>query len=191
MDGVSRTAGVGPTITLGGRLLAVNTRVLRHYGLIEAEMLKQRGNPFDLIRQLGAALPEREGLMVVAVQKAFEQVMNWGYVTLPDMYHWMENTPHGRCYTVWLAVQHHDVTFEWVRDAFWDQYDDLRTSETDVTEGLAKAEGWSDEIFAAVMQASGQDEVGNSSGSPASSGDGEGVETSETDDSPGTPSTPG
>lgn len=187
--GLSRTAGCGPLITLGDRTFSTSTRILRHYARIEAEMLKRRIDPFEMLRRLCDQLPERQDLAQMAIAQVFAQAMQWGFFTESDLWHFLQDTTHGRVMSVWLAVEHNEPhpTFDEVRELYCNHYDDLRTSVADPVEGLAIAEQWADGIWSAITQATGEDELGNSHGSPSSTGG----ESPEKDCSPGTTSTGG
>lgn len=186
MEGIAAVAGVGPMITLGGHTFQTSTRILRHYAHIQAEMLKQRINPFSMIRMLAAEMPDRQDLAQIAVSSAFNKAMDWGWVSEPDMFDWMQNTTHGRITTVFLAVEgcnEPKPTFDQIRKLYCDEWDDVR-----VRDGVAAAERWALELFDRIAQATGSDEVGNSSGSPSSTAAGE-SESREKTESPGTTST--
>lgn len=177
MDGISRTVGVGPTIMLGGRSLTVSGRILRHYAEIEAEIIRQRGNPFDLIRQMSEAMPDRQDMALLVVTRAFQEAKSWRTVLIPEIGDWLNSTWGGRCFRTWLAVRDNDpdkLTLEEVTRLYSDEYQDIVR-----TKGAVAAEQWDQSIENAVDQASGDDELGNLSGSPLS-----GVETNESQ-SPG------
>ena len=51
MDGSAVTAGVGGTIQINGKRYSIRARTVEFYALVEAEIVKLRGNPLDLIVQ--------------------------------------------------------------------------------------------------------------------------------------------
>lgn len=167
MEGLSRTLGVGPTIELGGRKLTVQSRILRHFAEIEAEIIKRRGNPFDLIREAKEALKECPEIMNQFVERAFDEARKWKTVTLLELGEFLNNTWGGTCFSLWLAIRDNDrtnLTLEYVTRQFSDEYEaQLRDF------GAEAAQKWKSEIEAAIDQASGGDELGNSTGSPSSS----------------------
>lgn len=184
MEGLSRAAGVGPTVKLGGRSLTVSGKILRHYAEIEAEVIKARGNPFDLMRQLGEAMPDREDLAYALVGRAFTEAKSWRFVTLGEIGSWLDDTMRGRCFRTWLAVRDNDpqtLTLEAVSTLYADEFESLVR-----TQGIAAAEKWDAAICQAIDAAEGADELGNSNTSPTST-----REAAETASSPGTSSTAG
>lgn len=50
MYGLSRYAGIGPSIRLAGRTFTVHTWTLRDWGAVEAEILHLRGDPCSFLR---------------------------------------------------------------------------------------------------------------------------------------------
>lgn len=182
MEGISRSAGVGPMVTLGGRKLSINAKILRHYALIEAEIIAARGNPFDLIRQLGDAMPDRDDLARAVVSRAFVEAKSWRMVSIDEMFDWLDNTTAGRCFRTWLAVKDNDptsLTLEAVSGMYLDEWERIALSE-----GPAAAEQWDTMISRGIDTAEGRDELGNSNTSPAT-----GVAAEATAPSPGTAST--
>lgn len=167
MDGISRTSGIGPTITLEGETYTVNARILRHYGEIEAEIIKRRGNPFDLIRQACDALSDHPEHVVAFANKTFDEVLKlrWGAVTLADIGEFLSTTWFGECFSLWLAIRENNpqkLTFKYVSDAFSDEYERRITDD-----GYESATEWKESIYKAQQQATGTDELGNSTGSPS------------------------
>lgn len=181
MDGVAKVAGIGPVVTIGGRRLTVSGKILRHYAEIEAQIIQLRGNPFDLIRQLGEALPDRQDLALIAVQKAFVEARTWRIVTILEMNDWLASTWAGRCFRTWLAVRDNDLptlTLEAVTQMYTDDYERIA-----MRQGGVAAEKWDSVIDSAIDQAEGVDELGNSTTSPST---GSAAET--TEPSPGSQS---
>lgn len=183
MDGISRTVGVGPTITLGGRQLVVCAKILRHYAQIEAQIIASRGNPFDLVRQLGEAMPDRLDLAHAVVARAFVEAKSWRQVSIDELFEWLDSTTAGRCYRTWLAVKDNDpatLTLEAVSEMYLDEWERIA-----MRDGPEAAEAWDTSIARGVNAAEGRDELGNSNTSPST----ETGAVAETEESPGTEST--
>lgn len=179
MDGISRTVGVGPTVTLGGRSLTVSGKILRHYAEIEAQIMEARGNPFDLIRQLAEAMPDRHDLSHAVVAKAFVEAKSWRMVTIDEIGEWLDGTMRGRCFRTWLAVRDNDraaLTLEAVTEQYADEYERILHKD-----GPRAAEDWDTGICRAIDTAEGSDELGNSNTSPST-----GAAAELTEQSPGT-----
>ncbi len=165
MDGISRTAGVGPTIQLGGRSLTTNAKILRHYAEMEAEIIRKRGNPFDLIRDAKEALRDCPEIMGQFVTQAFDAAVRWKTVSQQEVHDFL-GTMSGTVFAIWLSVRDNDpatITLEWVKQAFMDQMEAVAREQ-----GALAAQKWQAAIEAAIDQASGDDELGNSTGSPQS-----------------------
>jgi hypothetical protein len=175
MDGISRVAGIGGIIQLGDRSLSVRGKVLRHMAEIEAEILRRRGNPFDMIRNGIESLrtnppdDERsksyiEALVAMFTAQAFQQAMRWRVVTLDDIDAFLTDTWSGRCMRLWLAVRDNDrgyLTLDRVSEMFADEFESIARKE-----GKEAAYKWQEQIDLAIDQSDGGDELGNSNSSP-------------------------
>ena len=140
MDGLSRVAGIGPTIRLGGETLTVRGRTLRHYAELEAEIIRLRGDPFDLIRENRKEL-SRFGDELI--EKLFNQIdMKWRIVKIEEIHEWL-TTLQGRIFSVWQATRHNGEkhTLDWTKE-----------------ELFRSPVKWT-QIESAVNQASGLDEM--------------------------------
>lgn len=159
MQGISRASGAGPIIDLGGHKLQVRGRVLRYYAEIEAEIINRRGNPFELIRDNKEILKDEPGMMNLFVTRAFDEARQWRFVSGEDFTNFMGTWP-GVCMAVWLAVRDNNpevFTLSHVTELFADDYEEqLKKS------GVGAADNWKESIINAVNQASGDDELGNS-----------------------------
>lgn len=194
MDGISRTAGVGPMVKIGGQHWTLTGRILRHYGEIEAEIIKHRGNPFELIRQAAEAFGDRVDLLDEAFNRAFEQARTWRNVGQVDFFDFL-NTWRGTCMAVWLAMRHNKpgLTFDEVMGMIGDEVEDRqraaakeardKAANEPLPEGYleeerevyardvvvtARSKAQQDflrELERAIDQATGEDELGNSTGS--------------------------
>lgn len=162
MEGISRPAGAGPTVDFGGEKLQVSGRILRHYAEIEAQIVHLRGNPFDLIRENKDLLADQPELMDRFVDRAFEEAKAWRFVTPHEFSSWLGTWP-GICFTLWLAFRDNDrekYTLNKITEMFSDQYEQLANS----TGGSVAADRWKETLTEAINQASGEDELGNSTG---------------------------
>lgn len=159
--------GVGPTIELGGETLTITPRLVRHFGEMEAEIKKERGNPFDAIREASEALKDTDpALLKEIVSNAFMEARNWKYVSMDDIFEWMSNTWRGQRFVIWLTVRDNDRekwTFDHFSQVFSDEFEERYHRD-----GALAAQKWVSQIEAAISQASGEDELGNSTGSPQS-----------------------
>jgi len=181
LDGISRAAGVGPLITLCGEQYEVQGRILRHYATIEAEIIKRRGNPLQLVRECIEGLAGAESVSEVfdnpemltrLVSVMFDEAKRWRH---------LNEEWHGTVVATWLAIRHNDpkrLTVDKVGEMVSDDYEDRMRKE-----GMEAAEQLIADIFAAIDQAGGEDEMGESTGSPSSPASEE--KTTE-DSSPGT-----
>lgn len=188
MDGLSRAAGVGPTIQLGGETLQVCGHVLEHHALISAEIAKQKCNPFELIRQCKESLGEDDGLIQQIVTRIIYESREWQDATLTEMGQWLSATWSGKCFSIWLAIRDNDRkkwTLEKVTQEFSRQYEKIMKEE-----GVEAAQEWEDKITGSIDKANGDDELGNSTGSsPGAEGEQEKSTTETKNESPGTTST--
>ena len=140
MDGLSRVAGVGPTVRVGGETLMVQGRTLRHYAELEAEIIRLRGDPFEMIRD-NRKVFSRFGNELV--EKLFNQFdMKWRIVKIEEIHEWLE-TLQGRVFSTWQAIRHNGekYTFDWT------------------AKGLFHSPAEWAQIEKAVNQASGLDEI--------------------------------
>lgn len=194
MDGVSRAAGVGPTIQLGGKTLTVSGKILEHYALFEAEVLRQRDDPVSLAMkgiaagqqvaaERAAQMDAKERTTFLAafreineqsnrrlLEIAYDKAKQWRFVAPEEIQQWL-NTFAGTCFCLWLAVRHNgdEYTLENVTKLLLQRF--AHESQAEVIT----------QVQSAIDQASGEDYRGNSTG-PASTGP-------NPDDSPGAPTT--
>ncbi len=118
MDGLSRVAGIGPTVWFGGKTLTVQGRTLRHYAELEAEIIRLRHDPFDIIRN------HREELSRFGdelIEKLFNQIdVKWRIVRIEEIHKWL-STLHGRIFAIWQATRHNGEkhTFDWTAEALF------------------------------------------------------------------------
>jgi len=159
--------GSGPTIEIGGETLTITPRLVRHFGEMEAEIKKERGNPFDCIREAREALGDTDaGLLKEIVENAFLEARKWKYVSVEEIWEWMAQTWRGQRFVIWLTIRDNNRekwTFNYFNEIFSDEYEDRVRNE-----GPVEAHKWIANIENAIQQASGDDELGNSNGSPKS-----------------------
>jgi len=128
MEGLCWTAGCGATIRLGGETVALRGRQLRDFALMEAEILRRRGNPFHLLRRLAANWSSDDSHRRGCLARLFERVSaRHCTVGRRDLSAWLHTWP-GRLFALWLAVRDHDparYTLEYVvriaGDADWSE----------------------------------------------------------------------
>ena len=167
MDGLSRAVGVGPTMELCGQTFSVKGRVIRSYAEIEAEIIRVRGNPFDYLIHIkdtisGMDSKDSEGLMRVAIQEGYKEAKKWRYVSGGEIAEWMNETFRGQCFMVWMCIRHNNrevLTLEKVTELYCDELEAAASSTGE--DGRDKKK---EEIFSAIDQASGDDQLGNSTG---------------------------
>src|SRR5690349_7646841 len=112
-EGVARVAGVGGRISLGGREWTVRGRTVGYYALLEAEILRLRGNPYEMIvnAAIGAVREVDGGAQVDAVrvvdliaQAISDRFRNWRFASYND-YGQFYNTPYGEAFQIWSAIK--------------------------------------------------------------------------------------
>lgn len=174
MNGLSRVAGVGPTIELGGRTFTVRGCILGYYTALEAELLRLRGNPLDLIVEAAKSLRGPDGKIdgyqsLVLDQIAnvvAEKFRNWRFCTYQDHNEFLR-TPTGEAFKVWWAIKGDesakDVSLPQVQHWMADLRKKLASIESDEEFTKFRVERI-DSIFNAIDQASGEDVLGNSTG---------------------------
>lgn len=161
MDGISRTSGVGPTITLGGKAYTVSGRILRHYAEIEAEIIKLRGNPFDFVRQASESLKDSPEVLAIVINQAWDLARTWAYVSSEDLSEFLVSW-RGVVFALWLSIREQSagLEFDEVLTLFGDECEDRKRKDP--------ASNFVEEVDAAITQGGGDDELGNSTGSPQS-----------------------
>jgi len=164
--GLANTVGAGSTIELGGERLQVSPRILRHYAEIEAEIIERRGDPFDSIRKNKDIFADSPELLDRFVEKAFDQAKTIREVSLHDIGIYISETWHGQLFAIWLAVRDNNREV-WTLDKFVQVFSDEYEERIRVG-GEEEARRWMGGIEGTIDKASGEDELGNSTGSPQS-----------------------
>ncbi len=105
MDGLTWITGCGPTITLEGQTLIARGRSLRDYGIIEAEIICRRGNPFDRMRFVARMVKEDSSAERDGLARLFNDISaRWCRVNRAEVFAWLDTWP-GRLFALWLAVR--------------------------------------------------------------------------------------
>lgn len=174
MHGLSRVAGVGPTIQLGGRTFTVRGRILGYLAALEAELLRLRGNPLDLIVESARSLRGPDGridatglLMLDQIASVVaEKFRNWRFATYQD-HNEFGNTARGDAFLVWWAIggdpNAKDVTIDQVQHWLMEIRRSIAMIENDAEREKYRAEHL-DSIYQAIDLASGDDVLGNLTG---------------------------
>jgi hypothetical protein len=100
------------------------------------------------------------------VEKAFEVSKTLGEVSLEDIGRYITETWHGQLFAIWLNIRDNDRqkwTLEYFTKVFSDEYEDKLQSG-----GEQAAIEWMSGIEKTIDRASGEDELGNLTGSPPS-----------------------
>ena len=158
MDGLSRALGTGPTITLCGQTFSVQGRLIRHYAEIEAQMIKERPDPFQLMREGVSAFQDNPEGMRFFVRECYDIAKTWKSVAGHEIRDWL-NTFKGNCFAVWLCIRHNNpeyLTLEKVTELMLDDAEKIAREKGEAARAAKQAE-----IERAIDQASGTDTLGN------------------------------
>ncbi len=161
MEGISRASGAGPVVDFGGEQVRVSGQILRHHALIEAQILHQRGNPFDGISQMVNSFTGNKAVLREIVDVAFENARSWRFVRGDETIAWLDEWG-GACFTIYLAVRDNDpekYTLDYVTRVYSDTYEDIMRRD-----GQAAAVLWTQQLMDAVDQATGNDDLGKPTG---------------------------
>lgn len=162
MDGAAIAAGIGGTITIDGRVFTVRARDLEFYAQVEAEIVKLRGNPMELIVQAAQRLkaePDSARLIDVVANAVSNRFRNWRLASYSD-YGEFYDTPYGEAFQLWCCIKHNPncPTPQEIRKWMFDRLN---------REGDLQA--IRDEINSLVNRAGSEDTLGNSTGPSQSS----------------------
>lgn len=161
MDGAAIAAGIGGTIEINGQTFQIRARDLEFYASVEAEIIKLRGNPLDLIVEAADRLrnqPDAGRLIDIISQAVSTRFRNWRLATFSD-YGEFYDTPYGVAFQLWCCIRHNSncpgpkVIQKWMFDT------------------ISKEGGLSvrDRIEALINRAGSEDTLGNSTGPSPSS----------------------
>ncbi|MGE3314003.1 MAG: hypothetical protein AB7O26_02725 [Planctomycetaceae bacterium] len=104
MDGLCWIHG-GATIRLGDETVVLHALRLCDYALIESEMLRRRGNPFDLLRRIAARFSIPEDPVDDVLPALFQEVdKRWCRVSYREIRAWLDTWP-GRLFGLWLSIR--------------------------------------------------------------------------------------
>lgn len=159
MHGLSHVVGIGPRVTINGKSYQVRGKTNRFYAEVGAEILKLRGNPFDMIVDAGirGKVQGDAGLVGQVANVVATQFRNWKTVTYLDYLEFI-STPAGSALLVYhcLKTDAPELTYDDVLHT----WTELRFSDT--PESVKEVE----EVVKAIAQASGENNLGNSNGRP-------------------------
>lgn len=102
MDGISRLAGVGPSLLLGGERIVVRALRVKDFALIEAEVLKQLVHPLTAVRRAWQIHGDAK-LLKVCCEEAASVSMQSVNMTL-DQYREWRHGPSGRMTVLWCSL---------------------------------------------------------------------------------------
>ena len=161
MDGISRAAGVGGSITLGGEELQVTGRVLRCYAEMEAEIVRLRKpTPLDMVRQAREDFAGDPETFELFARIAIQEAKKWAVVTSSELQEWLSETTTGFLFAVWLSVRDNDLkkyTLKKVTELYMDEAE-ARINQ----DGEGAADKLREEVESVIDNASSEDELGNS-----------------------------
>ena len=175
MDGASRMFAAPTELTLGGRTLQVDPRVAHLRGQIEQHILESKPNPLEVARnnvELFSGSPDMQAeLLKLGMQEACRAKS----VTRMEFVEWI-NTVEGTIYVLWLqtrACNSPPPTLDEIKGLYDDDLETViqqlgaASTEEDVADA---AESVLQKIQDKMNRASGEDELGNSTGPPNGAG---------------------
>lgn len=157
MHGLSHVVGIGPRVTINGKSYQVRGKTNRFYAEVGAEILKLRGNPFDMIVDAGikGRISGDPDVVSQVANVVATQFRNWKSVTYSDYLEFI-NTPAGNALLVYHCLR---------TDAPELTYDDVLHTWTELRFSAdPEAEKTIADVVKAIAQASGEDQLGNSNG---------------------------
>lgn len=157
MHGLSHVAGIGPRVTVNGKSYQVRGKTNRFYAELEAELLKLRGDPFDMIVEAAKRgnIDNDPTLVRKVAEVVVTQFRNWRTMTYKDYAIFMDSAT-GDALTVYHCLKQDapELTFEDVKHVITE----MRFSNSDAAREELNA------LFTAIEQASGENPLGNSNG---------------------------
>ena len=187
MDGASRMFAAPVEITLGGRKLQVNPRVAHLRAKVEQHILESRPNPLQVARENMKAFSGDPAMQAELMRLGMEMACKAKSVNQGDFAEWI-NTVEGTIYVLWLQTRDCNApppTLEEVREAYDEEVESVVreiTADSPSDQDVSQAAGTVlERIHDKINRASGEDELGNSTGPP----NGAGRTTGETSPSPG------
>ena len=167
MDRAARAFAGATHITLGGVSLRVSPRVVDHYAEIEQAILSSRPNPFHAARDGMQAFADKDGNVPELVREtllriAMEQVSKANFVSRREVSEWIGGTMSGHIFIMYLAVRDNDrakYTLDYVKSLVMAEYESAMKAGGEAAQRKLKQQ-----LEGAVDQASGGDDLGNSTG---------------------------
>lgn len=151
MDGVSRAAGVGPTLEFLGKTYILRGRTCGFYAALEAEIVRRRGNPADILVSAAPAL-KAAGISMEEIKSLVDGVVKASLTlrnaTWSDIGSFID-TPWGQAFELWWAINDPELTVSRVHDIILES----------IRENGKFAQDWLDEARESIRHASG--ELGN------------------------------
>ena len=178
MNGLSSVVGVGPIVEFGGKEYTVKAKMLEQHAIVEAQIVKNRGNPFDMFRAAAESFSDNPDGFAKIVPIVMSQAKGWKIVTFDEVREYLNSTLEGMALSVWMAIRHNNpekLTISYVKETFVNELESRIQKDGD-----ASADRWWRSLVSNIEQAEGVDELGNSTGSPR------GEAESQTVESPGT-----
>lgn len=159
MAGLSRVAGIGPRVTLNGQDYQVRGKTNRFFAEVQAEILKLRGDPFQMIVDAGrrGKLENDPDLLNRIADVVAEKFRTWGMVTYSDYLDFLR-TPEGDAFTAYHCLRQDapEITLDDVRDYI------INMKFKGLGDEAAKKEV--EALDDAILAASGEGHSGNSNG---------------------------
>ena len=157
MDGLAHITGVGPRVTLNGKSYQVRGKTNRFYAEVEAEILRLRGDPFQML--IDAAIRGKatndETLLSRIAESVAGNFRNWRVMTYSDYWDFL-NSPMGDAFLVFHCLHKDDPELK---------FEDVHHYLAQIRlRGGKEKEQELKSLFAAIHSASGDDILGNSNG---------------------------
>lgn len=168
MSGESRAFGAGGTVFFDGRTVPVRPRDNFFDGFIEAEVVKARGNPMDLVVAAAAGMKDSNGAvdektLVLLVSSVMQEAKTWRNCTDWEKRVFLA-TPFGEALTLWYCLKagfDSNWTIDRVRYVMGES---LRAAIKAGNQAIAEWNGWRNGLFEAIDKAGGEDLLGNLTG---------------------------
>jgi hypothetical protein len=178
-------------MTIGGKQYQARALRGKDYAQIEQHMLGLRPNPIKIVKDNWAALAEQPDLQQQMLQVAMAEACRVKSVSFKDAQEWMDSL-EGTVYVTWLQVKQENgsVTLEEIRDGVYKDIEERMQSL--VSSDLFREEEAEPQAQQQILQemqeqlnrASGEDELGNSTGPSSTTIEATG-ETKKGESSPG------
>jgi hypothetical protein len=150
---VAPIVGAGGVATFMGRQWTIRGRTVEYYAMLEAEIMRLRGDPLQRLVSAAAEYrndPQVVNNVAVALSKNFR---GWATCSYAD-YTEFHNSPYGEAFQIWMAIRDQDQALTIRGVLFW-------LMET-AAEDPALFMQARTEILDAIDRASGHTALGNS-----------------------------